>query len=152
MAIGKNFKQGYYDFPYGERDKCKNANLPQYRSSWEKHLMDFFSKSKRILEWYSELPIPYYSEVKGRMSKYYVDFVVKYRNNKGEMVTELIEVKPYKETQPVVKTRTPKGEKRYIQESLTFMNNQEKWLAAQKYAEERGWIFRILTEREIFRG
>jgi hypothetical protein len=150
MAVGKNFRQGIYT-PIN-RDKYKGVKDPTYRSSWELHLFKFLDNNKNVVEWYSELPIPYYSSVKGRMARYFVDIYVVYLNKNGDRVVEIIEVKPSSELTPPTKGKTQKAEARYLQESLTYITNQEKWAAAAEYANERGWLFRILTEKHIFRG
>jgi len=58
--------------------------------------------------------------------------------------TMLVEIKPDKET------RIPTGNKktkRYLNESFTYVKNINKWNAAQEYCKERGWVFRIWTEK-----
>jgi hypothetical protein len=36
-----------------------------------------------------------------------------------------------------------------LNESLTFIKNQSKWIAAKEYALDRGWHFEIWTENEL---
>ena len=57
--------------------------------------------------------------------------------------TWLIEIKPDKERKPP----TGKKTKRYINEALTYVKNQNKWRAAEEYAKNRGWYFQIWTEK-----
>ena len=54
---------------------------------------------------------------------------------------------------PAKKTKPPKKPKRqtksYLYESMEYVKNQNKWEAAKKYADERGWKFIVLTENEL---
>ena len=149
MSYGQTAAKG--TFVPQNRAKYKGVHNPTYRSSWELVVMQYLDNHPKIIEWYSEMPIPYMSQVKGRMSRYYVDIVVTYDTPNGPM-TELIEIKPADMCKPPKKGRGKKAEKTYLTESVRYMNNLEKWTAAKKYAEERGWFFRILTENEIFTG
>lgn len=146
--MARNYKKGYYE-PVN-KEKLINASKLTYRSSWELESMKFFDRSPRILKWGSEcMQIPYFSSVKGRMARYFVDFVITYQDKDGNLVTELIEVKPYDQVNPPKKN---KNTKTYQEAMLTYITNQEKWASATKYCEERGWKFRILTENQIFKG
>jgi hypothetical protein len=61
--------------------------------------------------------------------------------------TYLVEVKPKTQTQPPI--YPGKRTQRYLQESLAFMKNQAKWEAANEFAKDRGWEFKIITEHEL---
>ena len=54
------------------------------------------------------------------------------------------EIKPKKETVPPKKGK--RKTKRYAQEAYTFIKNQDKWEAANQYAEHKGWKFQVWTE------
>lgn len=60
----------------------------------------------------------------------------------------IFEIKPKKETMPPVKPKrmTEKGKKRLLKEAYTWQVNQDKWEAAAKYAKQKGWTFKVLTE------
>ena len=63
-------------------------------------------------------------------------------------MTEMVEIKPFKQVQgpnPHPKRRT----KSWMYEVRTFVTNQAKWSAAREYCEDRGWNFRIITEKEL---
>jgi len=113
--------------------------------------MEFLDSNPYVHEWVSDYVIPYYSSTKGRQARYLVDFVFTITDRHGKRRTIMAEVKPLKECSPPVKK---KGRKRttVIQEEITWINNSEKWQAAEKYAKERGWEFSLLTERDIFAG
>jgi hypothetical protein len=114
-----------------------------YRSSWECRVMSWLDKNSDILSWGSEeLIIPYKSPVDGRFHRYFPDFIVKTRNK-----TLIIEVKPERET------KEPKPRKRvtkqYLQEVMTYGVNQSKWKAAEEYCLDRGWEFKVITEKHL---
>jgi hypothetical protein len=115
-----------------------------YRSLWERHVMRHCDNDSNIVEWGSEeIVIPYLYEVDRKYHRYFMDFVIVYKNG----TTKLIEVKPFKETQlPKMKGRRTK---RMLTESFTYVKNQNKWKAAAEYAKDRGWGFEIWTEKEL---
>jgi glycogen debranching enzyme len=119
-----------------------------YRSSWECKVMSWLDKTPSILSWSSEqVIIPYKSPVDGRYHRYFPDFRVKTKGPDGKPRTLILEVKPYKQTQqPKQRKRVTK---QYITEVATWGVNQAKWKAANEYCLDRGWEFKILTEKEL---
>ena len=132
------------------RSKYKgDASNIVYRSAWELRLMRYFDQHPDILHWGSEvLVIPYEDPVSGRIRRYFTDFWIQKRNPDNSINTFVIEVKPYKETLPPSKNQ--KNTKRYITECATYETNCAKWSAAERYCNERGYRFVIMTENEIF--
>jgi len=119
-----------------------------YRSSWECRVMTWLDKNDDILQWGSEeLIIPYKSPVDGRFHRYFPDFLVRVRTKDGKTKTMIIEVKPDRET------KEPKPRKRltkqYLQEVTTYGINQAKWKAAHEYCLDRGWEFKVITEKHL---
>tara|TARA_Y100000992_G_C21268393_1_gene495219 strand:+ start:1217 stop:1648 length:432 start_codon:yes stop_codon:yes gene_type:complete len=119
-----------------------------YRSLWERRFMVYCDNNDKIIEWGSEeLIIPYRSPLDKKVHRYFPDFYIKYLNKKGNVVREIIEVKPKKQLRP---PKTPKRQtKRYLQECATFMVNQAKWKAAEEYCSDRKMKFRFLTEDHL---
>jgi hypothetical protein len=119
-----------------------------YRSSWERSCMNYFDNNPSIIEWQSEeLFIRYRSPIDGKVHRYFPDFKIKVKDSNGKIITYLIEVKPYYQTQPpTVKSRKTK---RYINEVKTYGINTSKWHAAELYCADRGWRFQIITEHEL---
>jgi hypothetical protein len=110
--------------------------------------MSWLDKESSIVAWNSEeVIIPYISPVDGRQHRYFVDFLVKHKTADGSIKTMLIEVKPYKQTQPPTKRK--RVTRQYITEVATWGVNQAKWKAAEEYCLDRGWTFRIFTEHEL---
>lgn len=132
-------------------EKYKGRNkICQLRSSWEIRIARFFDLNPNILEWSSEsLIIPYFDPVSGKNRRYFPDFLVTYKNSKGEVIREIVEVKPATQTRPPKQPK--KGlSQRYYEEMAIHITNLKKWEAAKHYAEKKGYNFRILTENEIF--
>jgi len=115
-----------------------------YRSLWEKYCFMWCDKNTSVKFWSSEeVVIPYLFEGDKKWHRYFMDLKITFENGK----TILVEVKPEVQTRPPV--APPKKTKRYLEESFTFIKNQNKWKAAEKYANRRGWEFVIWTEKEL---
>jgi hypothetical protein len=112
-----------------------------YRSLWERNCMRWCDTNSSVKFWQSEeIQIPYVYDLSDRYHRYFPDLFIEF--NDGRKI--LVEIKPKKETVPPQKTS--RRTKRYIQESMTYVKNQNKWVAAEKYAKKRGWEFQIWTE------
>ena len=139
--------QGYFKPQNPHKYKGNPANII-YRSSWELKLMSFLDKHPDVIQWQSEeVVIPYRSPVDGRIHRYFPDFLIKKKNIDGKIETVLIEVKPDAQTRPPVKQS--KITKRYITEVMTWGVNEAKWKAANEYCLDRGWSFKIFTEKHL---
>jgi hypothetical protein len=134
--------KGRYRVKNPEKYKGDYSNVV-YRSLWEKHAFKWCDQNSEIKYWSSEeTVIPYLYEVDRKYHRYFMDLKIVYRSGK----TVLIEIKPEKELSP------PKGDrrtKRYINEGLTYIKNQNKWKAASEYAKDQGWEFQIWTEKQL---
>lgn len=125
----------------GPKYKGNRTNVI-YRSSWERAVMKWLDSNSSVVSWSSEeTMVPYLCGTDGRMHRYFVDFSIKFSNEK----TYLIEVKPKKETLPP-KVRKGKRQKTLIAETTSFIKNMSKWKAAKEYAEKRGCTFQVWTE------
>lgn len=148
--MARNYKQGTYTVK--NKDKYIGTKDPRYLSSFELRTWEWCDRSPAVLKWGAEVVVvEYFNPVKNRKARYIVDVYIKYMNKHGEVKEELIEIKPLDQCSPPKKGRGKKAESTFLQESLTWATNQSKWEAATKYAEARGWTFRILTEQSIFR-
>jgi hypothetical protein len=118
-----------------------------YRSTWELRVMKWLDDNPNIIWWASEeLPIPYRSPIDQKIHRYFPDFIVKVKRKDGLVMTYVLEVKPESQTrQPVKKRKT----KRFIEESVTYAVNQEKWRAADIFCQEHGWQFKVITEKDL---
>jgi hypothetical protein len=125
-----------------------NPNNIICRSSWENKFCNWCDLNESILEWGSEeFSIPYISPLDGKRHKYYPDFLIKVKENTGQIKTYVIEVKPKKQTRP------PKPRKKvtqsYLYECRTYAINQAKWKAANEWCKDRKIEFKVVTEREL---
>ncbi len=119
-----------------------------YRSLWELKAMKYFDDNPNIVEWSSEeLAIPYICPTDNRRHRYFPDFLIKARLPDGNTKTMLLEVKPMKETREPRKQK--KATRKYLTEVMTWGKNQAKWSAANEYCLDRGWEFKLITEREL---
>ena len=109
--------------------------------------MEHLDSNSGVIKWSSEeLPIPYFDPSTNRRRRYFVDFVVTVKTANGTL-TQLVEIKPSAQCVP---PKVPqKKTRRFINEMLTWGTNQAKWKAAEEYAADRGWKFKVITEREL---
>jgi hypothetical protein len=144
-------RNGTYKGRFSPKNPKKYRGDPKnivFRSLWELRAMRTFDENPSVLEWSSEeVIVPYYDPTRGRNRRYFPDFVVKTLQKDGSTKTLMLEVKPYKETQEPTKQK--RITKRYITEVTTWATNQSKWKAAEEYCLDRGWEFRLVTEKEL---
>lgn len=137
----KSYVQGEYK-PINP-DKYVGTYPICYRSSWEFKVMQLFDSNPNIISWASEsLKIPYQNPFTNKYTVYVPDFVVTYVDAKGNQKTEIIEVKPAKETF----LEQAKSQKAKAAVAL----NTFKWAAAQAFAKHHGMQFRVMNEGNIF--
>lgn len=127
-----------------------NVHQIFWRSSWERQFMKWLDQNNAVLRWASEeLRIPFVNPLKvdanGRpkISNYYPDFLIMYRDNNGVVHKEIIEIKPQKEA-----VLAPGMSER---DKMAYAVNQAKWKAAAIFAESQGAKFRVVTELSLFR-
>lgn len=114
-----------------------------YRSLWERNVFRWMDDNPQVLKWSSEeVVIPYYYPVDKKYHRYFVD--IKFTTSQG---TFLVEIKPKNQTVPPKKPA--RQTKKFLTEVQTFVKNQCKWEAAEKYALDRGWKFVVWTEDTI---
>jgi hypothetical protein len=149
------YKQGYYipikpeKWIITESFDSKGKAGIKYRSSWEHKFMKFCDYNDNIIKVNSEgVVIPYISPVDNKYHRYYMDFIVETADSR----IILIEIKPYSQCIPPKppKNDTDKSRLSFQKAIMTYAVNQAKWEAAGLYAEERGWMFKIITEKELF--
>ena len=115
-----------------------------WRSSWELKCFMALDHDPSVLKWSSEETIvPYHSPIDNKWHRYFPDCYVELDNGKKE----IWEIKPEKETKPPVERKNNK--KKFIMEALIYAKNVAKWQAAERYCKQRGYTFKILTEKEL---
>ncbi len=141
-----------YSGKYVPTNKSKykgNYQKIEYRSSWELSFMRWCDNNPHVVRWNSEeIVIPYVSSADGgKKRRYFMDFFVELSDGRKF----IFEIKPHKETIPPEKPQrlTEKAKKRLLHEVYTYRVNQDKWTAAIKFAKQKGWTFRVLTEHGL---
>ena len=136
-----------------------NLQRIELKSSWERSFALFLDNSPAVLGWaYEALPtktlhesgIAYLNPFTGRQTIYRPDFFVIYVDRDNKKHAEVIEIKPIDEVPPAIsgihtKTLTKLKEARQIL-------NAAKFAAAVEHCVKRGWRFRIVTEKELFKS
>jgi len=118
------------------------------RSSWETRFALWCDRNPAVVKWSSEETIiPYRCQTDNKLHRYFVDFRIKVKQTDGSLKTYIIEIKPDAQTKP---PEFPgRKTKKFITETFTFVKNQSKWKAAEQWCLDRGYEFKILTEREL---
>lgn len=154
MTYNKNncFTQGEYRLQHPE--KYIGKGTPIYRSSYELRLMTWADSNKNVVKWCSECtPLKYYYPLDQKMHVYFPDIYAEiYNTNLKKIEKYMVEIKPKKELSlpKKPKNKNAKANRRYLTESATYVKNQQKWEAATNYCKEHGWIFKIITEDDLF--
>ena len=140
------FKQGYYT-PKNPEKYIGNVNKIVYRSCWELNLHIFFDNNTKVIRWGSEIIcIPYVKPTDNKIHRYYPDYYIECLNTKGELIKEVIELKPLSQIRP------PKSNSKHkIYEQLTYAVNVAKWESAKRWCEQNNVNWRIISEQQVFK-
>lgn len=139
--MARNFQQGIYTVM--NQHKYAGKGAPKFRSGWELAFMRFCDSNDHIITWSSEsIQIPYRHPLTGKNTRYIPDFLIQYRNKNNQVVTELIEIKPKK--QSIIESKANNRDRAVV------AVNYAKWDAAQKWCKRNGLVFRVVTEEDIF--
>ena len=139
--------KGKYSPSYPRKYKGDPTNIV-YRSLWERKFMVYCDLNENILEWGSEeIVLPYRSPVDGRVHRYFPDFYIKVKESTGRIKKMIIEIKPKRQCSPPSKPK--KQTKGYLREAYEYAKNQAKWEAASEWCKDRGYIFKLFTEKEL---
>jgi hypothetical protein len=132
-------------------DKYIGKDYPVSRSTWEYKVMSWCDSNQSIIKWSSEtIQIQYYDPIKKKNRRYYPDLILFIKDINGDIKKYIVEIKPEKETIMPTKIGNKK-ETTYMYEFCTYQTNMAKWKAAQIYCKKYGYIFKILTEKDIFK-
>ena len=138
------YSQGIF-VPKNPEKYAGKGNI-RYRSSWELTFMNFCDNNPNIVAWASEsIQIPYYNPLKQKKTHYIPDFFIRYRDASGREISELIEIKPSKETSLANAGKS-------VRNQAFAVVNQAKWQAAENWCKSNNITFRILTEHDMFTG
>lgn len=145
---GRTNNKGKYTPKNPEKYVGKLNNII-WRSSWEREFFKFLDNNANVLKWASEeIGIPYLNAVDNKVHTYYPDIWMQYKNKNGDLITEIIEIKPKEQIEkPKV---VGKSKKTQLYEQLTYIKNVSKWKYAQAFCDKQGIKFRLVSEMEIF--
>jgi hypothetical protein len=145
ISIMAKYLQGLFKPIHPQKYRGDLTNIV-FRSSWEMAYMCRLDKDPNIVEWSSEeTVIPYVSPADGGIHRYFVDFQYKTKDNR----IFLIEIKPVAQTKQPPVPKSKRVSKRYMRDIQIFAVNKAKWEAALNFCEERGWVFKVLTEKDL---
>jgi hypothetical protein len=136
-----SFAQGVFQ-PQNPK-KYVGKGLPRYRSGWEWSFFQFCDQNDAVLEWASEaISIKYRHPITGKITNYVPDIFMRYRTKNNKICTEIIEIKPRK--QSMIEGRMSERDR------MVVAINYAKWQAAQAWCKRAGIVFRVLTEDQMF--
>lgn len=139
----KRYHQGFY-FPVNKGKFIGTKAI--YRSGLELKYFEFLDKSDRCVKWNSEgVTVPYFWN--GKYHTYYIDLAATFKEG-AELVTYLIEIKPFRQT--LEPKHTPRKHRNtLLMEQAMYSQNIAKWKAAREFAAKHNFKFIILTEKNI---
>lgn len=166
--LNSKYQQGYFTPTNSEKYRGDSSKII-FRSSWELRFMNWVDLHPNISKWSSEpVAIKYNNPcaklVNGQYTSavhnYYVDFFITV-TKENTIQSWLIEIKPGMQvptTEQMMRlskmitegNKTDKKINRYNHELKTLLVNRAKFLAAKKFAEDRGCKFAICDENFLF--
>ena len=152
----------YYQGTYrvSNRKKYMGDDNPIFKSSLERRAFYYFDHNINILRWgYEIIQIPYFFTIDQRWHNYFPDAYVEVRDSSGKMKNYIVEIKPQNQNvwdinENLVMPKPPqrktaKSWQNYQNRLIEATRNACKWDAAKKYCIERGWEFKIITEKNL---
>jgi len=139
--------KGKYQPSYPKKYIGNSQNII-YRSLWERKFMRYCDMTPSILEWGSEeMFVWYMSPIDKKPHRYFPDFYIKVQEANGKVKKYIIEIKPQRQTLPPEKPK--RQSKGYLREVYEYARNQAKWEAAKEWCLDRGFEFKVFTEKEL---
>ena len=136
-----NYAQGVFTPLNG--NKYVGKGQPRYRSGWEFSFFQFCDNNEAVLEWASEaIVIKYMHPFTGKVTNYIPDVFMRYRTKNNKICTELVEIKPRK--QSMIEGKMSERDR------MVVAINHAKWAAARAWCQRAGIVFRVLNEDQMF--
>lgn len=154
------YSQGTYHVK--NRKKCKMpGGIVNYKSSYEaKFCYELDIKRKNVVSWsYETLTITYQSPIDKKLHRYYMDFIFDVRKMNGQIQKYLVEIKPEAEKKAIdlyeskgitIQKHGNMKTSSWLFKQKAFLTNVAKWRAAKRYADKKGYIFKVVTEKDLF--
>jgi hypothetical protein len=96
-----------------------------------------------VLEWASEaIAIKYLHPLTGKQANYIPDVFIRYRTRNNKICTEIVEIKPKK--QSVIESKMSDRDR------VVVAINHAKWAAAHAWCKRANIVFRVITEDQMF--
>lgn len=159
----RKYNTGYYELK--NPNKYLGTDKPYYKSGFEYRMMYWCDLNINVIEWnYEPFPIDYIFQVPATAPKwmkelvdfkkhrYYMDFYAKIREDNGNVQRYMLEIKPDVQTsQPVEpKKKTKKAVANFMLNMKEYIKNCNKWTAAEQFCNQKGYIFKVLTENNLY--
>lgn len=136
-----NFAQG--SFTPRNPAKYVGKGSPRYRSGWELSFFRFCDENPAVMQWASEaIAIKYRHPITGKVTTYIPDIFMRYQDQRGKVHTEIIEIKPRKQSMIEGKMNE--------RDRMVVAINHAKWAAARAWCQRAKIEFRVLTEDALF--
>ncbi len=146
------YNQGVYNLIHPEKYIGNPIDI-KFRSSWEGAFCRYLDTNERIIRWGCEQPVITYSDLRGKVHRYFPDFYYEMIRNgdSNDYLKVIVEIKPSKELVPPVKplNETAKALQNYEYAVRTHIKNKLKWSAASDYASKMGMEYVIITEDRL---
>jgi len=144
----KNYKQGKFK-PKNPQKYDGNPTEIYFRSSYELKMFQYCDLTESVISYQSEeFCIPYRSPIDGHIHRYFPDMKLKYKDKNGNYRTLVVEIKPAKDLK-MPETNPKRRTKSWAYSVKMWVVNQAKWEACREYCKDRGWEFKVFTEREL---
>ena len=146
--MARKYHQGHYRLLNPHKYVGSSTDIV-YRSSWELRFNRWCDLNPSVVKWNSEeIVIPYYSQADGKNRRYFVDYIIQMKTDKGTIESLLTKIKPSGQ-QVKPKNHGNKKPENYLAEMHTYQVNQDKWEAAEKWAAKHGMRFVVLNEYDL---
>lgn len=146
------YNQGIYNLLHPEKYIGNPLDI-KFRSSWEGAFCRYLDTNERIIKWGCEQPVITYSDLRGKVHRYFPDFYYEMLRNgdSNDYLRVIVEIKPSSELVPPIKplNETAKALQNYEYAVRTHIKNKLKWSAAEDYARKTGMEFVIITEDRL---
>lgn len=123
----------------------------KWKSLWERKVCRYLDLNENIIRWaYEPIKIPYFSHVHKKVKNYIPDFLVETRRKNGSIETTMLEVKPHSQSVKPQKGKK-QSKKSFLRETIQYEVNQAKWKQAKQFCDQQGWLFKVVTEKDLFK-
>lgn len=150
--FNNKYKQGFYNLQNPSKYIGDPTNVV-FRSSWEYAFCTYLDMNEKIIKWACEQPIITYSDLRGKVHRYYPDFYYEMcvDDDPNKFKRIIVEIKPASELSPPIKPINGSSKKlvSYEYAVRTHIKNLLKWSKSIDYCKNNGMEFIIITEKHL---